>query len=65
MLPRKPPAKVPASRKPAEPPEHSPPPTRAEQLALTGLAGDYTLPPANLLGSRRRRRRPAARPTTR
>ncbi|MDI5941332.1 DNA translocase FtsK, partial [Micromonospora sp. DH15] len=24
-------------------------PTRAEQLALTGLAGDYTLPPANLL----------------
>ncbi|MEW2380743.1 DNA translocase FtsK [Micromonospora sp. NPDC047707] len=51
VLPRKPPAKVPASRKPAEPPEHSPLPTRAEQLALTGLAGDYTLPPANLLGS--------------
>ncbi|MFI7435040.1 FtsK/SpoIIIE family DNA translocase [Micromonospora haikouensis] len=49
VLPRKPPAKVPATRKPAEPPEHSPPPTRAEQLALTGLAGDYTLPPANLL----------------
>ncbi|MEU2612078.1 DNA translocase FtsK [Micromonospora sp. NPDC007271] len=51
VLPRKRPAKVPASRKPAEPPEHSPLPTRAEQLALTGLAGDYTLPPANMLGS--------------
>ncbi|GGM29965.1 MULTISPECIES: FtsK/SpoIIIE family DNA translocase [Micromonospora] len=49
VLPRKPPSKVPASRKPAEPPEHSPAPTRAEQLALTGLAGDYTLPPANML----------------
>ncbi|MFG2107988.1 DNA translocase FtsK [Micromonospora chersina] len=48
VLPRK---KVPASRKPVEPPEHSPLPTRAEQLALTGLAGDYTLPPANMLGS--------------
>ncbi|MDG4802250.1 DNA translocase FtsK [Micromonospora sp. WMMD980] len=50
VLPRKMP-KVPANRKPAEPPEHSPLPTRAEQLALTGLAGDYTLPPANLLGA--------------
>ncbi|MFI5834500.1 DNA translocase FtsK [Micromonospora sp. NPDC051300] len=50
VLPRKMP-KVPANRKPVEPPEHSPLPTRAEQLALTGLAGDYTLPPANLLGS--------------
>ncbi|WP_431904957.1 DNA translocase FtsK 4TM domain-containing protein [Micromonospora carbonacea] len=49
VLPRKAPGKVPATRKPVEPPEHSPPPTRAEQLALTGLAGDYTLPPANLL----------------
>ncbi|MFI7429354.1 DNA translocase FtsK [Micromonospora sp. NPDC049836] len=48
VLPRK---KVPASRKPVEPPEHSPLPTRAEQLALTGLAGDYTLPPANMLGT--------------
>ncbi|MGC4895802.1 DNA translocase FtsK [Micromonospora sp. DT31] len=48
VLPRKMP-KVPANRKPVEPPEHSPLPTRAEQLALTGLAGDYTLPPANLL----------------
>jgi S-DNA-T family DNA segregation ATPase FtsK/SpoIIIE len=48
-LPRKPAAKVPAARKAAEPPEHSPAPTRAEQLAITGLAGDYTLPPANLL----------------
>ncbi|MEV4542559.1 DNA translocase FtsK [Micromonospora echinaurantiaca] len=51
VLPRKAPAKVPATRKPAEPPEHSPAPTRAEQLALTGLAGDYTLPPANMLSS--------------
>ncbi|NIL59287.1 DNA translocase FtsK [Salinispora arenicola] len=51
VLPRKSAAKVPASRKPAEPPEHSPLPTRAEQLALTGLAGDYALPPATLLGS--------------
>ena len=51
VLPRKPPNKVPASRKPVEPPEHSPLPTRAEQLALTGLAGDYTLPPANMLSS--------------
>ncbi|MEU4398728.1 DNA translocase FtsK [Micromonospora orduensis] len=51
VLPRKPPSKVPASRKPVEPPEHSPAPTRAEQLALTGLAGDYTLPPANMLSA--------------
>ncbi|MEV1157539.1 DNA translocase FtsK [Micromonospora chokoriensis] len=52
VLPRKSPGKVPASRKPpVEPPEHSPAPTRAEQLALTGLAGDYTLPPANMLSS--------------
>ncbi|MEV1329000.1 DNA translocase FtsK [Micromonospora costi] len=51
VLTRTPPSKVPASRKPVEPPEHSPLPTRAEQLALTGLAGDYTLPPANLLST--------------
>ncbi|MEU7957965.1 FtsK/SpoIIIE family DNA translocase [Micromonospora humida] len=49
VLPRRPASRVPASRKPAEPPEHSAPPTRAEQLALTGLAGDYVLPPANML----------------
>jgi DNA segregation ATPase FtsK/SpoIIIE, S-DNA-T family len=43
--------KVPAARRAPEPPEHSPaPPTRAEQLALTGLAGDYRLPPPDLLG---------------
>lgn len=47
-LPRTPPSKVPV-RKVPEPPEHTTPPTRAEQLAITGLAGDYTLPPANLL----------------
>ncbi|GIJ26901.1 cell division protein FtsK [Micromonospora qiuiae] len=51
VLPRKARSRVPASRKPAEPPEHSPAPTRAEQLALTGLAGDYTLPPSNMLAS--------------
>ncbi|MEV4715851.1 DNA translocase FtsK 4TM domain-containing protein [Micromonospora noduli] len=52
VLPRKSPGKVPASRKPpVEPPEHSPAPTRAEQLALTGLSGDYTLPPANMLSA--------------
>lgn len=49
VLPRRPGSRVPASRKPVEPPEHSAPPTRAEQLALTGLAGDYVLPPANML----------------
>jgi DNA segregation ATPase FtsK/SpoIIIE, S-DNA-T family len=49
QLPRKPPPKVPPARKAAEPPEHSPAPTRAEQLAITGLAGDYILPPPNLL----------------
>jgi S-DNA-T family DNA segregation ATPase FtsK/SpoIIIE len=48
VLPR-PPA---ASRKKAkekEPPEHSPLPTRAEQLALTDT--DYRLPPPDLLGT--------------
>jgi len=47
VLPRRPPARVP--RRLAEPPEHTAPPTRAEQLVLSGLGGDYTLPPANLL----------------
>ncbi|MBO4209633.1 FtsK/SpoIIIE family DNA translocase [Micromonospora echinofusca] len=51
VLPRKPGTKVPAARRVVEPPEHSPAPTRAEQLAITGLSGDYTLPPANLLRS--------------
>src|SRR5262249_29221227 len=32
-----------------EPPPHTPPPTRAEQLTITGLAGNYALPPTNLL----------------
>jgi S-DNA-T family DNA segregation ATPase FtsK/SpoIIIE len=41
--------RVPTTRRIAGPPEHTPSPTRAEQLALTGLAGDYVLPPANLL----------------
>ena len=44
-LPRKP--RTPAARKPPSPPEHSPLPTRAEQLALTDA--DYRLPPATLL----------------
>lgn len=35
-------------RKP-EPPQHTPPPTKTEQLLLPSLGGDYTLPPANLL----------------
>ncbi|QOC93004.1 FtsK/SpoIIIE family DNA translocase [Micromonospora craniellae] len=51
VLPRKAPSRVPAGRKPADPPEHSPAPTRAEQLALTGMAGDYTLPPPNMLST--------------
>jgi S-DNA-T family DNA segregation ATPase FtsK/SpoIIIE len=38
-----------SARRKAPPPEHTPPPTRAEQLLLSGLGGDYTLPPANLL----------------
>jgi DNA segregation ATPase FtsK/SpoIIIE, S-DNA-T family len=45
------PPKVPTTRKTVEPPPHSPAPTRAEQLALTGLAGDYKLPPPKLLKS--------------
>ncbi|HWG99427.1 MAG TPA: DNA translocase FtsK [Pilimelia sp.] len=40
---------VPASRRAPQPPEHSPPPTRAEQLALDALEGDYRLPPPQLL----------------
>jgi S-DNA-T family DNA segregation ATPase FtsK/SpoIIIE len=34
---------------PAVPPEHTPAPTRAEQLALTATEGDYRLPPPDLL----------------
>ncbi|GAA0550763.1 DNA translocase FtsK [Paractinoplanes ferrugineus] len=43
--------KVPASRKkPPAPPEHTPaPPTRAEQLEISAVAGDYRLPPPSLL----------------
>ncbi|MBT8224356.1 MAG: DNA translocase FtsK [Dactylosporangium sp.] len=47
-LPRKPTASRAGRRSPA-PPEHSPMPTRAEQLALTDA--DYKLPPPRLLGS--------------
>ncbi|GIF02846.1 cell division protein FtsK [Actinoplanes siamensis] len=46
--------KAPASRrKPAPtPPEHSEPlPTRAEQLEISAVAGDYRLPPPNLLAT--------------
>jgi S-DNA-T family DNA segregation ATPase FtsK/SpoIIIE len=46
-LPR---GKVPASRKTPEPPEHSDPPTRAEQLDISAVPGDYRLPPPSLLG---------------
>jgi DNA segregation ATPase FtsK/SpoIIIE, S-DNA-T family len=43
--------KVPAARKrKPEPPEHSDPPTRAEQLEITSVPGDYRLPPPALLG---------------
>jgi S-DNA-T family DNA segregation ATPase FtsK/SpoIIIE len=45
------PTKLPASRKPPQPPpEHSPLPTRAEQLEISSVPGDYRLPPPNLLG---------------
>ncbi|MEV4638443.1 DNA translocase FtsK 4TM domain-containing protein [Actinoplanes sp. NPDC049548] len=43
-------AKLPAGRKAPEPPEHSPLPTRAEQLDINSVPGDYRLPPPNLLG---------------
>jgi S-DNA-T family DNA segregation ATPase FtsK/SpoIIIE len=43
--------KVPASRKKTpDPPEHSPLPTRAEQLEISSVPGDYRLPPPSLLG---------------
>jgi DNA segregation ATPase FtsK/SpoIIIE, S-DNA-T family len=44
--------KVPASRKKPvpDPPEHSPLPTRAEQLEISSVPGDYRLPPPTLLG---------------
>ena len=45
------PPKVPASRKGVpQPPEHSPLPTRAEQLDISAVPGDYRLPPPTLLG---------------
>jgi S-DNA-T family DNA segregation ATPase FtsK/SpoIIIE len=40
---------LPAARKQPQPPEHSPLPTRAEQLDISAVAGDYRLPPPNLL----------------
>jgi S-DNA-T family DNA segregation ATPase FtsK/SpoIIIE len=48
VLPRKKGA-LPATRKNPEPPEHSPLPTRAEQLDISAVAGDYRLPPPHLL----------------
>src|SRR5690242_20055641 len=47
VLPR-PPAST-KTKTPKQPPEHSPMPTRAEQLALTDA--DYKLPPPKLLGT--------------
>ncbi len=47
VIPR-PPA-TPKAKRPKDPPEHSPMPTRAEQLALTDA--DYKLPPPKLLGT--------------
>lgn len=32
-----------------KPPQHTPPPSKSEQLALPSLGGDYVLPPADLL----------------
>jgi S-DNA-T family DNA segregation ATPase FtsK/SpoIIIE len=49
VLPRTPAAAKRKKAKEPEPPEHSPMPTRAEQLALTDA--DYRLPPPNLLGT--------------
>jgi S-DNA-T family DNA segregation ATPase FtsK/SpoIIIE len=53
LIPRPPKDGAPAPRRAAaremEPPPHTPAPTRAEQLAITALAGDYKLPPPNLL----------------
>jgi S-DNA-T family DNA segregation ATPase FtsK/SpoIIIE len=46
-IPRK--KAVPAARKTPEAPEHSPLPTRAEQLDISAVPGDYRLPPPNLL----------------
>ncbi|HEY2949046.1 MAG TPA: DNA translocase FtsK 4TM domain-containing protein, partial [Micromonosporaceae bacterium] len=51
-------SRVPAARRVVGPPDHTPSPTRAEQLAITGLGGDYVLPPTNLL-------RPGGVPRTR
>src|SRR4029453_15028719 len=42
--------KVPATRKTPDPPEHSPLPTRAEQLDISAAPGDYRLPPPHPLG---------------
>ncbi|GAA1389845.1 DNA translocase FtsK [Catellatospora chokoriensis] len=39
----------PAKRRKPDPPQHTPPPTKTEQLLLPSLGGDYTLPPPNLL----------------
>ncbi|MDI6097552.1 DNA translocase FtsK [Actinoplanes sp. NEAU-A12] len=44
--------KLPKTRKKPPPPEHSPlPPTRAEQLEISAVKGDYRLPPPNLLAT--------------
>ncbi|MEV6346078.1 DNA translocase FtsK 4TM domain-containing protein [Actinoplanes sp. NPDC051851] len=46
--------KVPAGRKkpaPKPPADHSPLPTRAEQLEITAVPGDYRLPPPTLLAA--------------
>ncbi|MEU8241602.1 DNA translocase FtsK 4TM domain-containing protein [Actinoplanes missouriensis] len=44
--------KQPAAGRKKPPPEHSPmPPTRAEQLEISALSGDYRLPPANILAA--------------
>jgi S-DNA-T family DNA segregation ATPase FtsK/SpoIIIE len=45
----KPPAEVPDATRAA--PEHTPMPTRAEQLALSATEGDYRLPPPDILSA--------------
>ena len=47
-LPR--PVKLPATRPAPDPPEHSAPPVRVEQLDISSVAGAYRLPPPTLLG---------------
>ncbi|MBB5872309.1 S-DNA-T family DNA segregation ATPase FtsK/SpoIIIE [Allocatelliglobosispora scoriae] len=46
---RKPAKVIESTAKRLEPPQHTPPPAKMEQLAVPGLGGDYILPPATML----------------